>query len=350
MLQGWGEPCDTRALRYLNVLLAAACVPVLVSILKQQHAVTSAQGSNVDRRALLWALALSSMPLHWFYTYLYYTDVGGVLMLLLCYHQAQRDRYLEAGLAGALAVLFRQTNAVWVAFAWGTVALRLAGVGAQDARAPARQQQAAQSAQTKKPGQRAPSHADTLAAELRQALGGLWHARGQLVQTWPLVLVMAAFVAFLVVNKGVAVGDREAHKPVRHAAQLAYFALFSAVMLGPALLSQLPARIADARRAPYGALLGLAAAVALCVAALRTAPSPHPYLLADNRHYTFYLWHRVLGRGSLAARWAGIGTAAGVCAALLAAAVRAQRPRLWVLGYVVCLAAVLVPAWLLEFR
>ncbi len=65
--------------------------------------------------AELWATTLACLPLHWFYATLYYTDVGATLCLLCCLLCAQQQRFLAAGLAGAAAVLFRQTNAVWVA-------------------------------------------------------------------------------------------------------------------------------------------------------------------------------------------------------------------------------------------
>ena len=34
--------------------------------------------------------------------------------------------------------------------------------------------------------------------------------------------------------------------------------------------------------------------LAASLAALVCAPQPHPYLLADNRHFTFYVWRRFL--------------------------------------------------------
>jgi alpha-1,2-glucosyltransferase len=71
----------------------------------------------------------------------------------------------------------------------------------------------------------------------------------------------------------------------------------------------------------------------------------HPYLLADNRHYTFYLWKDVLGplRAALAPLYA-------VCAYEMGA--RLSRNQSWLVsaGFWVCAAATLIPARLLEFR
>jgi alpha-1,2-glucosyltransferase len=46
------------------------------------------------------------------------------------------------------------------------------------------------------------------------------------------------------------------------------------------------------------ALVSLAAAVAVTAALLHRFSYAHPYLLADNRHYTFYVWRRLLGRSA----------------------------------------------------
>lgn len=74
----------------------------------------------------------------------------------------------------------------------------------------------------------------------------------------------------------------------------------------------------------------------------------HPYLLADNRHYPFYLWRKVIN-----AHWSikyllvplYVYSWLNICTRLG----KFQR-RIWVLGYFVATAAVLVPAPLIEFR
>lgn len=109
----------------------------------------------------------------------------------------------------------------------------------------------------------------------------------------------------------------------------------------------------------------------------------HAYLLADNRHYTFYLWRkvihshqstkyllvplyvyswfsifRVLGQYLLSSSFFfpfplsskilfGFVTLIPFLCHLLA---RKARPKIWVLAYFLATAAVLVPAPLIEFR
>lgn len=103
-------------------------VPGSQSGLKSKAAVLAdpraSQGPDASL-VLLYALTICAFPLIWFYTFLYYTDMGSLLMLLVCHFLSLRYRFFPATLAGAAAVLFRQTNAVWVTFLIGSSTLRL---------------------------------------------------------------------------------------------------------------------------------------------------------------------------------------------------------------------------------
>lgn len=116
--------CSTPFLRSLNVLLSGACLLAVAAVLRaqreqqQQHldkgrplqragarpkaeAVTQRRGRGGGASAggrggswpeLLYALALCCYPLHWFFAFLYYTDVGSLLFLLLCHLQVSSGR------------------------------------------------------------------------------------------------------------------------------------------------------------------------------------------------------------------------------------------------------------------
>ena len=88
--------------------------------------------------------------------------------------------------------------------------------------------------------------------------------------------------------------------------------------------------------------------LAACVAAVFTRPPPHPYLLADNRHFTFYIWRRLL-----APQWAAAAVllpCCTLCCMGLVWRLRQLQSPMWLVGFLACLAATLVPAWLLELR
>ena len=86
----------------------------------------------------------------------------------------------------------------------------------------------------------------------------------------------------------------------------------------------------------------------LCCAAARLGTFTHPYLLADNRHLTFYLWKDVLG----ASPWARYALAPASAASLLALfrALSARRGRAWAACAMAAAAASFVPSGLLELR
>lgn len=92
-----------------------------------------------------------------------------------------------------------------------------------------------------------------------------------------------------------------------------------------------------------GALLTMLAAAAIHFGTLA-----HPYLLADNRHYTFYLWKDVLG--PLGAARVCLAPVYAACGAAVLSAVAAQRGSLWTAGFAMCVATAVVPAGLLELR
>lgn len=70
---------------------------------------------------LLQALSLALLPVLYFFSFLYYTDAGSTFLALLAYLMCAHGRHGAAALVSLLALCFRQTNVVWVAFYAGTV-------------------------------------------------------------------------------------------------------------------------------------------------------------------------------------------------------------------------------------
>ncbi|KAG2448493.1 hypothetical protein HYH02_006384 [Chlamydomonas schloesseri] len=383
--------CATPYLRTLNVVLSVACLLTLRAILlqlqqqqqqqeqlqqqqqKQQRQEQQHQGKSPKQEARpaavplspsLHALLLALYPLHWFFSFLLYTDVASLLALLLAHLAALRRRYLLAAVAAGAAVLCRQTNAVWAAFVLGEAALRELGLATAVAQPDGSSSSSSSSssgagagsstAVAEKAAARSAAEAAEaeagLVGELRVAAARAWRRRGRLaVALWPLLLPPAGFVVFLLKNGGsVVLGDKEAHKPVKHGAQLLYFAAWSALMLWPQLLPAAGAVAAAARRRPLLAAATAAVGLAAAAGVAHVSTLVHPYMLADNRHYVFYLWRRLINRHRLA-RYA-LSPAYAAAWALLLAAARRRVSRLWLAGFAVCLLAQLLPAWLLELR
>jgi alpha-1,2-glucosyltransferase len=98
------------------------------------------------------------------------------------------------------------------------------------------------------------------------------------------------------VNKGITLGDRAAHTPVTHLPQILYFALFTALLSFPLFLLPLLRTARLSLKSPALAVVGAIAFGTAAACAVVNFTLIHPYLLADNRHYTFYIWRRLIAR------------------------------------------------------
>eukprot|EP00741_Cyanophora_paradoxa_P008618 tig00001355_g8342.t1 len=296
------DPCDVRVLRATNALFGLACYWLFAALCRELHPTAPAPAPALR------ALAMSLYPLHFFFLGLYYTDAGAAFFALLCYLLSLRDRHAASALAGAAAIAFRQTNAVWVAFV------------------------------AAKPG-------GSLLGELRRALRQAARRPGPVLgpALWQ-APALAAFAAFVAWNGAVVVGDRGNHRPGLHLAQLCYgsAALLAALAPLAAPGPLLPALRACLRPRPAAAALLL---TPLAYVAVTRFGAPHAFILADNRHFTFYLWRRLLAPAG------GLLAAAYAAAALLLW--HLLRPGLTPLRAALLLAAgaaTVAPSPLLELR
>mmetsp|Transcript_62273 Transcript_62273/g.197164 ORF Transcript_62273/g.197164 Transcript_62273/m.197164 type:complete len:478 (+) Transcript_62273:1843-3276(+) len=329
--------CSAGALRVLNVLMALALLPVLYHLELELH--PGQRPCQAARKAVLMGL----YPLHFFYTFLYYTDVGSVTFLLLAYLLVLKGRPWISALAAGAAVLFRQTNAPWAGFVLAMGILRHLGpdyVGTTASGGRARKESPL-------------SGWEHPAGELRRLCELAWLRKERLAEDLlPLGLVIVGALGFMVWNGGVVVGDRSAHSPCFHPTQVLYFLLVSLAALGarylrPSKLLQVAIGMGALARGRWRqtALLAAAACTIACVARYTLV---HPYMLADNRHYVFYLWKNILGKYP-AAKFLLVPLYLFAGGSLIPDLARARSP-LVAAVFVACTAVTLVPAWLVEFR
>ena len=314
---GASAGCTLPVLRAVNLLPALATPPLLLALLRRLH--PEAAPADLLGNALLLAL----LPTHFFYHCLYYTDsaatVSALLLLLLTLpahtaRAAPRARPSAAhraavACAAVLCVALRQTNAVWLAFALGCDVLQqLDGSGALPARLPLRAALAALpkallSAEGAGGTARSGGTGGAGGASGAGGAGGAARVpRGRLavvaaVSRQPaLPLLLAAFAAFVRYNGGVVLGDKSNHRPALHTAQLLYLVGYAAAPFElHALTRGLAATLRTAAAAAAAAPLSVAAATAAAAAAAHGTLC-HAFLLADNRHVSFYLWRHVLGK------------------------------------------------------
>lgn len=81
------EVCSTSVLRFVNGLLAVLCSIIIYEIILHLRPVLD------DRKATLRAVVLALYPLHWFFTFLYYTDVASLTAVLAMYLACLKKNY-----------------------------------------------------------------------------------------------------------------------------------------------------------------------------------------------------------------------------------------------------------------
>ena len=214
-----------------------------------------------DGRASERILQIAFLPTLFPLFFLIYTDAASMLFVALALLLHERRRYWLAGVVGFLSVLVRQHNIVWVGYLLVLLAIRLHDV--------------------------TPVAAGGTAARRRMTrLYGVARAVTKRGATY--ILTIAAFLAFVVVNGGVAIGDRDAHPfSAVHFSNI-YFALFiTFVLFLPLSLVQL----GEIRRLLYRTrtLVGVAVFVPFF---LYTFTPDHPYNeilpFIHNRLLTFF--------------------------------------------------------------
>ncbi|KAJ8941256.1 hypothetical protein NQ314_010454 [Rhamnusium bicolor] len=100
--------------------------------------------------------------------------------------------------------------------------------------------------------------------------------------------VLIAFLIFVVSNGSIVVGDKTAHEATIHIPQLFYFSLFCMVFAWPHFVGEVINFTVFVKRHKLMMLCWIL--IGVLVVYVNTLV--HPYMLADNRHYLFYVWNR----------------------------------------------------------
>lgn len=283
------------------------------------------------------AMNLAFFPLMYFFTFLYYTDVGSTFLVLLmyCLHLDGRDWF--ASMIGGISVLFRQTNIVWVFFV------------ATQAAAPHLMGQAHEALSEKKCSR----FSLTTWGQLKEFGAGMRQVvmKGKFAGLTVCVfrtcagylLVALAFLAFVKINNGVVVGDRDAHMVVMHPTQVLYFFGFSLFFGSPFACTRV-GRMLDWLK--KNKLISIFSTL-LALLIVKNYTVAHPYLLADNRHYTFYIWRRIITRTDFSAMLLVPAYMYGAFTVFF----NIRRADLMLkIAFPLCLVINLMPNYLLEFR
>ncbi|XP_012091633.1 dol-P-Glc:Glc(2)Man(9)GlcNAc(2)-PP-Dol alpha-1,2-glucosyltransferase isoform X2 [Jatropha curcas] len=344
VVPSFSEVCSTAILRSVNGVLAVLCSIIVYEI------ITHLKPTLDERKATFLAVILALYPLHWFFTFLYYTDVASLTMVLAMYLACLKKNYRFSALLGAFAVFIRQTNIIWMLFVACTGVIdttlvhQIKNVKADEL-----------DESGKGTVRLIPNNSVSASSGMRRrmpktAVDASKYSITVNGSSTSQSSVLVAFVAFIRWNGSIVLGAKEAHVVSPHFAQIMYFSLVSTLAAAPLHFSL--GHGADLFRSfwknrPLSICQWLVALTAgfLSVHFFSIA---HPYLLADNRHYPFYLWRKVIKAHWLMKyllvpcyvySWFSIFSTLGKI-----------RQKIWVLAYFLATAAVLVPAPLIELR
>ncbi|XP_064472068.1 putative Dol-P-Glc:Glc(2)Man(9)GlcNAc(2)-PP-Dol alpha-1,2-glucosyltransferase [Ornithodoros turicata] len=261
--------CTAEGLRFTNVFLTVLNL-WLSSLISIKLAYVYAT-VKVRVKLICSSAVLTTLPVLYFFAFLYYTDPGTVFFLQLMYLYHLYEWYWLASAFGAASVMFRQTSIVWVAMLAGCRLLEIV------------EKECFQ---------------DVKPCEVIKAVVTKWIVTIKKIfrDCFGYMVVGVLFLSFIFYNGSIVLGDKSAHQACFHLAQLGYFLLFTLVHASPYLLH--PSAVKDFCKSVVQHIWFYVLLAALSIAGVQKLSYVHPYLLADNRHFTFYLWRRFLGRGT----------------------------------------------------
>lgn len=257
VLDFFGVPnaCDQTALRSLNLVAGVLVLPLVLSLVPNSN---------------FWKINVVSLPLLYTYYFLFYTDVWATILvvfsILIVVSKPDMTGALLSSIVGLISLWFRQTNIIWLAFA----ACLLVD-------------------QRKIPGKTTWEQFTLYVVEFLEDLPLLT----------PYVAVAGLFAVFIKVNGGITLGDKENHQMSLHLVQVFYCSSFLAFFTVPLWFSPTTARkylkFAVLNNNGANFIMTLASLFAIHYV-INNFTVVHPFLLADNRHYTFYLYRKVLSQ------------------------------------------------------
>lgn len=249
-------------------------------------------------------LNISLFPPLFFFYGLFYTDVLSAVSVLFAYrcHLQRQDSSIVA-VAGLLSLLFRQTNIFWVfVFLGGLTLCRTIRENRPEIDFSSQPtfydvvERSWQHASAYDPLISQAYFEDYIKAGISYVIATLSNPIESLLFLTPYFTILTSFLQFIVWNGGVVLGDKENHVPSIHFAQMMYiwpyFAFFSWPIVYRQCLPETLRPFSYPASFPRKAVICTTMAVMLVVVRYNTIV--HPFTLADNRHYMFYIFRILL--------------------------------------------------------
>ncbi|KAM0953540.1 putative dolichyl-P-Glc:Glc(2)Man(9)GlcNAc(2)-PP-dolichol alpha-1,2-glucosyltransferase [Dioscorea sansibarensis] len=374
VVQSFPDLCSVAVLRSTNGVMAIVCSVILYDLIR------FLRPGIREKKAMVYAMVMALYPLHWFFTFLYYTDVASLAAVLAMHLACLKRHYWVSAMLGALAILFRQTNVVWMMFVAVNGAMsyiedfnrrdglqkdqrpfveesdvltnKRSGTGTSTMRRRRiRGSSKDASLSNSETAYNVTYQTQGFIDEIREIVLRLWWLKREVLTAFaPFIVVVVAFLAFVIWNGSIVLGAKEAHTVSPHFVQMLYFGLASAAALAPVHFTLKQAKILCQwlMNTKILGLLQILVALTIGLIIVHFFSIAHPYLLADNRHYPFYVWRKVIQAHWLM-KYLLVPVYVYSWFSIIIVLARAQK-RLWVLSFIATTAIVLIPAPLIEFR
>ncbi|CAO1397226.1 unnamed protein product [Diamesa hyperborea] len=273
--------CNVFMLRFISLAASIVNVYLIQSIRATAMKVDT---KKMNLNLALETLTIAILPPMYFFAHLYYTDIISITTILGVILFSQKKYHTFAAVCGCFSVLMRQTNIVWICMVLGSsiVDKMVTSVFPKENLTNISLQQLI----------------STVKAHLKNPKLLFNQLLGILLEFYGYILIIINFIIFLVKNGSIVVGDKSAHEATLHLPQILYFTLF-VLIFAPTMW--IP-RLFQIKQLVTNRKLMITCVVLLIVIGVivKFNTLVHPYMLADNRHYTFYIWNRFYGKYQLA--------------------------------------------------
>lgn len=327
--------CTVNTLRFTNTLFSIGLYFVLLSL------ILTLSKKRSNWKTQLYALTLCWFPINHFFNFLYYTDPGSTFFVMLSYLLVKKKLYNLAGVIGIVSLTFRQTNVIWLTlFMMISIIDTLTDINHK-------KDDEKDSCSLYNP---ICSTVSTPTQALSITLDFVSNVFRNLPTVLPniltFLLAIVLFAVFLVWNGGIVLGDRSNHIAGLHFPQLFYYTSFLSFFAAPWTLSK--AAISSLFQCSLKRLFTGIGSCLVTLYLIHKYTFEHPFLLSDNRHYTFYIWKNIYRRHRIV-RY--LLAPAYVASGYLNIQAFAQNTSfLLTLGYIFAVVLSLVPSPLLELR
>ena len=234
---------------------------------------------------------IAFVPYLYFFNFLFYTDTISTCFVLASCILSYQNRNILAAFFVLLSLSFRQTNIIWVVFSGAILTYNNLKASRKLSLFPGI------IFLTKRKTKSKTKKKSVSAFELLKSIINVpvikEFFRAAISSCYAHICICGLFVGLVVWNGSVALGDKANHVLTVNIPQIFYFSLF-AVLFSPFRFIPLKHNLKRMMSLKFIAFLSvLSAAIGyICF----KYSNPHPFLLADNRHYSFYIWRRLLDR------------------------------------------------------